>query len=61
MEILGIIFAAIGAVGVLGALTYVSILAGVLINGMIVVMAGPLIDAYLRKKGEPVYEPGSAK
>jgi len=61
MEILGIIFAAIGAVGVLGALTYVSILAGILINGMIVVMAGPLIDAYLRKKGEPVYEPGSAK
>jgi hypothetical protein len=61
MEILGIVLASIGATVVLGALTYVSILAGILVNGMIVVMAGPIIDTYLRKKGAPVYQPGSAK
>lgn len=61
MGILGIIFAGIGAVGVLAALTYVSILAGIIIHGMIIIMAGPIIDAYFRKKGEQVYEPGSAK
>jgi hypothetical protein len=61
MGILWIIFAAIGAAGVLAALTYVSILAGIIINGMIIIMAGPIIDGYLRKKGEQVYEPGSAQ
>jgi hypothetical protein len=61
MEILGRIFAAIGAVGALGALTYVSLLIGVLITGMIILMAGRLIDDRLRKKGEDVYEPGSAR
>lgn len=61
MKVLGIIFASIGAAGVLGALTYVSILAGVLIHGMIIIMAGPVIDAFFKKKGEQVYEPGSAK
>jgi hypothetical protein len=61
MEVLGIIFAIIGAVGVLGALTYVSILAGIIIHGMIIIMAGPIIDGYFRKKGEQVYEPGSAR
>jgi hypothetical protein len=61
MGILWIIFAAIGAAGVLAALIYVSILAGIIINGMIVIMAGPVIDGYLRKKGEQVYEPGSAR
>jgi hypothetical protein len=61
MEVLGIIFAIIGAVGVLGALTYVSILAGIIIHGMIIIMAGPIIDSYFRKKGEQVYEPGSAR
>lgn len=61
MNVLGIIFAIIGAVGVLGALTYVSILAGILIHGMIIIMAGPVIDAFYKKKGEQVYQPGSAK
>lgn len=61
MKVLGIIFASIGAAGVLGALTYVSILAGILIHGMIIIMAGPVIDGFFKKKGEQVYEPGSAK
>jgi hypothetical protein len=61
MEILGRVFAVIGAAGVLGALTFVSLLIGVLIHGMAILMAGKPIDNYLRKKGEDIYEPGSAK
>ena len=61
MEIVGRIFAGIGAAGVLTALTFVSILIGILIHGMILLMAGKPIDDFLRKKGEDVYEPGSAK
>jgi hypothetical protein len=61
MEILGRVFAGIGATAVLAALTFVSLLIGVLINGMAVLMAGKPIDDYFRKKGEDVFEPGSAK
>jgi hypothetical protein len=61
MEIIGRIFAAIGAGGVLAALTFVSLLIGVLVHGMIILMAGKPIDDYLRKKGEEVWEPGSVK
>jgi len=61
MEILGRVFAVIGAAGVLGALTFVSLLIGVLIHGMAILMAGKPIDNYLRKKGEDIYEPGSAQ
>ncbi len=61
MELLGRIFAGIGAVGVLGALTFVSLLIGVLIHGMAILMAGPLVDRYLKKKGEEIYEPGSSR
>lgn len=55
------VFAAIGAGGVIAALAFVSLLIGVLIHGMIILMAGKPIDAFLRKRGEEVYEPGSAK
>jgi len=61
MEIVGRIFAAIGAGGVLFALTFVSILIGVLVHGMIILMAGKPIDDYLRKKGKEVFEPGQVK
>lgn len=61
MEFWGRVFAGIGAAGVLAALTFVSLLIGVLIHGMIILMAGKPIDAYFRKKGEQVYEPGSSK
>jgi hypothetical protein len=60
MEILGRVFAGIGAGAVLAALTFVSLLIGVLIHGMAILMAGKPIDDYFRKKGEDVYEPGSA-
>ena len=61
MEIFGRIFATIGAGGVLAALTFVSLLIGVLINGMIALMGGKPIDDILRKKGQEVWEPGSVK
>jgi hypothetical protein len=61
MEYLGRLFAGIGAGGVLTALTFVSLLIGVLINGMIILMSGKPIDDYYRKKGEEVFEPGSIK
>lgn len=61
MELLGRIFAGIGAAGVLTALTFVSLLIGVIIHGMVILMAGKPVDDYFRKKGEEVFEPGSAK
>ena len=59
MEFLGRLFAGIGAGGVLTALTFVSLLIGVLVNGMILLMSGKLIDRYLKKKGKETWEPGS--
>jgi hypothetical protein len=47
----GVLFASIGAALILGALTYVSILIGVLIHFMIVLMSGPLIDKLLARRG----------
>jgi hypothetical protein len=61
MELLGRFFAALGAGGVLFALLFVSLLAGVLVNGMIILMSGKLLDEFFRKKGEQVFEPGSIK
>ncbi|MBL8979007.1 MAG: hypothetical protein JNM53_11370 [Gemmatimonadetes bacterium] len=61
MELLGRIFAGIGAAGVLTALTFVSLLIGVIIHGMVILMAGKPVDDFFRKKGEEVFEPGSAR
>ena len=47
----GVLFASIGAGLILGALTYVSLLIGVLIHFMIILMAGPLVDRFLAKRG----------
>ena len=43
----GVVFATIGAGAILGALTFVSTLAGVLITSMIVLFAGPVVDRFL--------------
>ncbi len=51
MSWFGILFASVGAGLILGALTYVSLLIGVLINFMIILMAGPLVDRFLAKRG----------
>jgi hypothetical protein len=47
----GVLFAAIGAGLILGALTYVSLLIGVLIHFMIILMSGPRVDRFLVKRG----------
>ena len=43
--------AAVGAVAIIGALTFVTLVIGGLVNGMVVLIAGPLIDGYLEKRG----------
>ena len=50
----GVLFSMIGAGLILGALTYVSLLIGVLVHFMIILMSGPLIDRFLeRRKRRP--------
>jgi hypothetical protein len=48
---LGVVLASIGATLILSALAFVSTLVGVLINGMIVIVSGPLIDRLLARRG----------
>jgi multisubunit Na+/H+ antiporter MnhG subunit len=48
---IGVLLATIGASLILGALTFVSALIGVLVNAMIVLMVGPVIDRMLARRG----------
>lgn len=50
MELFGRIFAGLGAGMILFALTFVTLLVGALVNAMVVLMAGPLIDKRLARK-----------
>jgi hypothetical protein len=50
MSWLVVLLAAIGAALILGALTFVSALIGGLINAMIVLMCGPLIDRMVARR-----------
>jgi hypothetical protein len=50
MELFGIIFATLGAGMILFALTFVTLLVGALVNAMVVLMAGPLIDRIAARK-----------
>ena len=61
MQIFGLVLAGIGAGGILAALTFVSLLIGVVVHGMIILIAGQPIDDYFRKKGEQPFIPGSIK
>ena len=47
---LGVLLASIGATLILSALAFVSTLIGVLINAMIVLISGPLIDRLLARR-----------
>ncbi len=47
---LGVLLATIGASLILFALAFVSTLVGVLVNGMIVLMLGPVIDQVLARR-----------
>jgi hypothetical protein len=48
---IGVLLAAIGATLILSALAFVSTLVGLLTNAMIVLVAGPLIDRVLSRRG----------
>jgi hypothetical protein len=48
---LGVLLATIGAALILGALTFVSALIGGVVNAMIVLMAGPIIDSIMARRG----------
>jgi len=48
---LGVLLAFIGASLILGALTFVSALIGALVNAMILLMTGPIIDNVLARRG----------
>lgn len=48
---IGVVLATIGASLILGALTYVSLLIGLVINAMVVLMCGPIIDRIAGKRG----------
>lgn len=50
MSTFAIIFAALGAGMILFALTYVTLLVGAIVNGMVVLMAGPVIDKIANRK-----------
>jgi hypothetical protein len=47
---LGVLLATIGASLIIGALTFVSALIGGLVNAMIVLMCGPIIDRLLARR-----------
>ena len=51
MHWLGILLATIGATLILSALAFVSTLVGVLVNAMILIVSGPLIDRLLARRG----------
>jgi hypothetical protein len=50
MNFISIILASIGAVAILSALGGISLIIGGLVNAMIVLMAGPLIDRWLARR-----------
>jgi hypothetical protein len=50
---LGVLLASIGATLILSALAFVSTLIGGLINAMIVLVSGPLIDRLLARRDRP--------
>ncbi len=50
MKLLGVVFAGLGAGMILFALTYVTLLVGAIVNAMVVLMSGPLIDRLVARK-----------
>jgi multisubunit Na+/H+ antiporter MnhG subunit len=50
MTIIGIVFATLGAGMILFALAYVTLLVGALVNAMVVLMAGPVVDRLVARK-----------
>lgn len=53
LETLRTLGAGLGAGLILMALTFVTLLIGVLVHAMAILMAGPIIDRFVKDKGEP--------
>ena len=53
LETLRMLGAALGAGLILTALTFVTLLIGALVHAMVILMAGPVIDRFVKEKGEP--------
>ena len=53
LETLRMLGAALGAGLILTALTFVTLLIGVLVHAMVILMAGPIIDRFVKDKAEP--------
>lgn len=49
-ETLRLLLAAVGAAAILGALAFVTLLIGVLVNAMCALMSGPMLDKLLKEK-----------
>jgi len=50
MRVFGIVFATLGAGMILFALFYLNALLFALVNSMVLLMAGPLVDRFLARK-----------
>ena len=49
IELLRVVLAGLGALLIIGALAYVTLLIGVLVNAMIILLAGPLVDKVVKE------------
>lgn len=49
LETLRMLLAAVGAAAILAALTFVTLLIGVLVNAMCALMSGPMLDKVLKE------------
>jgi hypothetical protein len=52
LNLIGIVFATLGAGMILFALTYVTLLVGAIVHAMVILMAGPVIDRILKEQPE---------
>lgn len=48
LDTLMMIFAGVGATLIIFALTYVTLLVGGIVNAMVVLMAGPIVDRFIK-------------
>jgi hypothetical protein len=48
LDTLMVIFAGVGATLIIFALTYVTLLVGGIVNAMVVLMAGPIVDRFIK-------------
>ncbi len=61
LAIFGVVFASLGAALILFALTFVSLLSGVLITAMIILTLGQPIDRFARKRGLTNWLPNGSR